>query len=89
MPPSSSTTRATAASTDSVLLTSAPTPMRLGAALQRQPAGRVRGGGLVEVDDRDRGALLGEPGGAPEADALGGPGDHCDSSVVSTHGAPA
>jgi hypothetical protein len=48
--------------------------------------GRRRGSRLVEVEDRDRRALLGEPGRAPEADALRRARDDRDPSVVPTPG---
>jgi hypothetical protein len=41
--------------------------------------------GLVEVEDGDRGALLGEPGGGAEPDAARCSGDDGDPSVEATH----
>src|SRR5205085_11646604 len=58
----------------------------LGTPGDRKPAGRLARGGLVEVDDRDRGALLGEPGGGAEPDPARCTGDDGDPSIETTHG---
>ena len=56
-----------------------------GAVPQLESAGSLLGGSLVEVEDRDRGALAGESLCDAESDAASGPGDDCDACVETTH----
>ena len=86
-PPSSATTFSTAASTLAASETSQPMPRWLvrGWSAPGSADGGLLGGGLVEVEDRDPRALLGEPLGDAEADAPGGAGDHGDTSVETAH----
>ena len=59
---------------------------RAGTVGEVEAARGVGGGGLVEVEDRDRGALAGEALGDAEADASGCSGDDGDAAVEPTHG---
>ena len=85
IPPSSSTTRCTAASAAAESTTSQPIADGLGAVGQLQAAGCLLRGGLVEVEDRDRGALAGEALRDAEADASRCSGDDGDTAVEATH----
>ena len=53
---------------------------------ERQAAGGLGGLAPVEVEDRHRGALLGEAGGDAEPDPSCGSGDDGDAPVEATHG---
>ena len=58
---------------------------RAGAVGELEAAGGLLGGGLVEVEDRDGGALAREALRDAEADASRCSGDDGDAAVVATH----